>query len=821
MRNDAAHREAARLVGVGRGLDSTAVTVRQFGRSHPFGGPSRDDGLVDHGAVDQGAPGHVTVGHVPVDRGEHRRTLRRATAGSLVLGLTVLSCGWSWAAVVSQDASALATRTLDTRAAAVEDAAEAEIARYTDALGLVAAALGSVGRVDAAAFDTASAPLGAMDLAGATSLAFLAPPVPDDALAAFRASWRARGSTGLELDPATARTTHVFAVLTRPLDGSDQRRTGVDVTGAPAPYAALRTARRSGEVAISDAYQLIIDQELPESERQTSFSVVAPVVRQDRLVGWVLMGLRGRDFLGGVLARAAEGRVDVELMAADTAGVDLSVASVSGGGAGARAEQHRRAIGLTVLQHTWTLEVGASTSALIGDARHRTLAIRVISVVVALLAAGLWWAVASSRARSRAEVAAATRDLALAEAVARRHATLLGTMLETIDQVGVTVVDADGTFLVHSRAARQILGVASEPGVADGSSGQWQQHYGMFALDGTPFDQDEMPLVRALAGEATDDVEMVIRNPAHPQGARIVVSGRPIELGRRRPGALAVYRDVTVERHQQAEQAAFAGMVAHDLKNPLALVLGCLELVGDDVGQLSGPTDVVGTVTVYLAKASAAAARMAGLIDDLLAYTSTGDTPLDLAEVDLGELVRDTLTDVVAGHLAHQRSAGLDPTPPLVHVGDLPVARCDRERMRQVVANLVGNALKYVRPGTRPVVEVTAEVDERRGEVRVFVADRGIGIAPELRTEVLQPFVRTPTTVADQATYPGTGLGLAICERIVERHGGRLELRANPGGGTVAVIDLPAPAPSSPAAGLPQSQGVGRPAAHVAPVASP
>ncbi|MFB9312789.1 ATP-binding protein [Nocardioides plantarum] len=778
---------------------------------------------MDHGAVDQGAPDQITVDRVTVDRVEHRRTLRRAAAGSLVLGLMALSSGFVWAADVSRDASALAGRTLDTRATAVEDAAEAEVARYSDALELVAAALGSVTGVDADAFDTAAAPLDGMDLAGATSLAFLAPPVTDGRLARFQAAWRTRGSTGLELDPVAAETTHVFAVLSRPLDGSSQRRTGVDVVGAPAPYAALREAQRSGRVSISDAYQLIIDQGLPESERQTSFSVVAPVVRHDRLVGWVLMGVRGRDFLGGVLAQAAEGRVDVRLMAADTAGVDLTVAAVSAAdGPGSGADHHRRTIGMTVAQHTWTLEVSASTPALIGNIHYRPLAIRVIAVILALLVAGLWWVVASSRARSRAEIAAATRDLALAEAAARRQATLLDTMLETIDQVGVTVVDADGTFLMHSRAARQILGVETEPVAGDGPEA-WQRHYGIFTLDGAPFAQDEMPLVRALAGEPTDDVEMLIRNATHPQGAQIVVSGRPIELAQQRPGALAFYRDVTADRHQQAEQAAFAGMVAHDLKNPLALVLGCLELVGDGVDQLVGPADVVGTVAVYLDKASAAAARMAGLIDDLLAYTSASDTSLDLADVDLGELVRDALAEVVAGHLATCRSAGREPLAPLVHVGELPTARCDPERMRQVVANLVGNALKYARPGTRPVVEVTAEVDDEHGVTRIFVADRGIGIEPELRTEVLKPFVRTPTTVADQTTYPGTGLGLAICQRIVERHGGRLLLRPNPGGGTVAVIDLPVPDPDPQpgAAGPDHSRRTYRSTAYVDTVASP
>ena len=723
--------------------------------------------------------------------GEQARSVRRAALGAVVLGLLVLSSGWAWAAAVSHDAASLATRTLDTRATAIEEAARQEVQRYSDALDLVAAALGSAASVDATHFDAATAPLTSMDLAGATSLAFIAPPVGDSGLSAFAEDWRSRGSTGLTLETDDARAEHIFPVLSRPLDGSDQRRTGFDLSSVVAPHEALRESQRSGAAAISDAYVLIIDQELPEAERQTSFVVTAPVLSEGRFVGWVLMGLRGQDFLGGVLERAAEGRVDVDLMADDTSGTDLLVASVAGE-AGAAADQQGRVVSLPVAQHTWTLQVAADTQALIGDIRHRPLAIQLISVVIALLAAGLWWAVSTSHARSQAQVRTATRELAWAEAQARRQATLLDTMVEAIDDVGVMVVDADGTFLVHSRAARQILGAD----VADaGAPADWQEHFGVFALDGTPLPEAEMPLVRALGGESTDGVELEIRNPTHPHGVRIAVAGRPFRLEGDRPGALTVFRDVTEERRRQAELSAFTGMVAHDLKNPLALVRGCLELVGDDLPQLSGPPDVVEATALYLVKASAAAGRMSELIDDLLVYTSAADTALEVAVVDLGALVRDTLADIVGGHLAGRRSAGVTVPDPLIHVGDLPVAVCDEERVRQVVANLVGNALKYVEPGTRAVIEVTAELtDDGRG-VRLFVADRGIGVPTHLQAEVLKPFVRSPETTADQTNYPGTGLGLAICRRLVERHGGSLRLQPNPGGGTIAVVELPAPGP--------------------------
>ncbi len=746
------------------------------------------------------------------DRDDEQHTagaLRRAAIGAAVIGLVLLGSGLTWASAVSRQTDGLAGRTLDTRAAAVGDATEAEYQRYADALGLVAAALGAAPRIDATTFDLSTAPLGSMDLAGATSLAFIAPPVDTEGLASFESTWRSRGSTDLTLAPAEDQRRHVFSVFSKPLDGSSQRRTGIDVSGALAPYAALMEAWRSGGVAVSEAYQLIIDQDLPEDQRQTSFTVAAPVMQGERLAGWVLMGLRGQDFLGTVLERAAENRVDVALWADDPAGNDLTVASLSSRAGGtALHDQQTRSLTLPIAQRTWTLDVSSDTAALIGNIRYRTLAIQVISVIISLLAAGLWWAVVSSHARARADVRTATRDLAVAEAAARRHATLLDATMEAVDEIGVTVVDADGTVLVHSPTARRVLGARGLGDVDDDLEVATPQpdDHGVFTLDGEPFPRGDMPLLRALAGEPTEDVEMVVRNAVYPDGVTIAVSGRPFVLDGRRSGALTVFRDVTEERRQQAEQAAFAGMVAHDLKNPLSLVRGCLEIVTDDLPRLTGPPDAMDATSTYLVKAFTAADRMATLIDDLLDYTSAGDAALEVTDVDLGALVRDTITEVVAGHLAGRRPDGTSRPAPLVHVADLPVARCDPDRMRQVFGNLVGNALKYVHPDDRPVIDVAADRGPDGRGVRLYVADRGIGVPAHLRGDVLKPFVRTPATAGDPASYPGTGLGLAICRRVVERHGGTLRLQPNPGGGTVAVVDLPDAGPNrDPGPGQPNS----------------
>jgi signal transduction histidine kinase len=173
-------------------------------------------------------------------------------------------------------------------------------------------------------------------------------------------------------------------------------------------------------------------------------------------------------------------------------------------------------------------------------------------------------------------------------------------------------------------------------------------------------------------------------------------------------------------------------------------------------------------------------ARMAELISDLLEYTAAGDKPLTVEPVDLQTLVADVVT-------ARTNAASVDPDllVPQIYVAPLPPVRADQALLRQVLDNLVGNAIKYTPPGRPARVDVTAS--ECGGVVTVEVADRGIGIPAGQHHAIFGSFHR-----AHAEGYAGTGLGLAICARIVERHGGAISAHDNPGGGTVVRLTLPA-----------------------------
>lgn len=137
------------------------------------------------------------------------------------------------------------------------------------------------------------------------------------------------------------------------------------------------------------------------------------------------------------------------------------------------------------------------------------------------------------------------RSRTRAQADARRHAGLLHAILDSIGD-GVGVVDSSGEFLLHNRAAKDLLGLDDVP-----DPDTWQEHYGLFLPDGTtPFPTEELPLVRAMRGESTDGVDMVLRNPARPDGATISVTGRPLAAAAGVPGgAVAIFRDITERQH--------------------------------------------------------------------------------------------------------------------------------------------------------------------------------------------------------------------------------------------------------------------------------
>jgi signal transduction histidine kinase len=183
---------------------------------------------------------------------------------------------------------------------------------------------------------------------------------------------------------------------------------------------------------------------------------------------------------------------------------------------------------------------------------------------------------------------------------------------------------------------------------------------------------------------------------------------------------------------------------------------------------------------------------MRTLIDDLLTFSRVSTKVQPFAAVDLGEIVRDVVSDL---------ETRVAQTGGRVDLGELPRIAADPMQMRQLFQNLIGNALKFARPGVPPEVTVRAapwaslpvEADPPppTGDgFRITVADNGIGFDPAYAERVFELFQR----LHGRGEYEGTGIGLAIVRKIVQRHGGQINARSREGQGATFVIDLPAAA---------------------------
>jgi signal transduction histidine kinase len=201
------------------------------------------------------------------------------------------------------------------------------------------------------------------------------------------------------------------------------------------------------------------------------------------------------------------------------------------------------------------------------------------------------------------------------------------------------------------------------------------------------------------------------------------------------------------------ELRAFAHTIAHDLRAPLRNVQGYADaLLEDEAGNLSGSGQA------YLARIQVVAQRMDRLVSDLLAYSQLSRAELRLQTVDLGRVLQLALQDLDA----QIRASGAR----IACAAPLPAVLGHEAVLVQVFANLLGNAIKFVAPGVRPEIAVSARLD---GEtVTVDVADNGIGIPADKRERVFDVFER----LHGEDQYAGTGIGLAIVKKGIERLGG-------------------------------------------------
>lgn len=221
----------------------------------------------------------------------------------------------------------------------------------------------------------------------------------------------------------------------------------------------------------------------------------------------------------------------------------------------------------------------------------------------------------------------------------------------------------------------------------------------------------------------------------------------------------------------------FVRIASHDLREPLNTIVQFVGLVEEDHGPVL-PEEA----RHFLRLATRAGARMRTLLDDVVRYArlqnAEGDPP---QPVSLDRTLTE-LRDALAARLA-ATGARLELSP-------LPVVQGHASLLSLLFQNLLSNALKFVPPGRVPQVRVDARIHQ--GQVRVRVADNGIGIEPQHVEQLFQPFRRLHL----RSEFEGSGLGLTISQQIAEAHGGRIEVESVPGDGSVFTVVLPLGGPA-------------------------
>jgi PAS domain S-box-containing protein len=402
----------------------------------------------------------------------------------------------------------------------------------------------------------------------------------------------------------------------------------------------------------------------------------------------------------------------------------------------------------------------------------------------------------SERKQAEERLAGQAKELVQqAEELARSRQALEGQTLmlhSVLDSMaeGLVTADEQGKFVLWNPAAEKILGM----GVTNLPPEKWSEHYGIYEADmTTPFPAEQLPLVRAVHGEATT-TEMFLRNPDLAEGVWIEASGGPLRAkdGTVHGGVVA-FRDITARKAAEheiqrlnddleervtlrtaqleavnKELEAFSYSVSHDLRAPLRHISGFSKMLVEEYHSALDPT-----AQRYLDRIQAGSQEMGRLVDALLNLARVGRRALTLQPTQLNTVVAEVIAILRPECEGRQVEW---------NIAELPLVECDPVLVKQVFQNLLANALKFTgsRGGvdgarattpapTRAVIEVSYK-EEEDGQLVFMVRDNGIGFNMKYADKLFGVFQRLHRA----EDFEGTGIGLATVQRIVQKHGGRV-----------------------------------------------
>jgi PAS domain S-box-containing protein len=378
--------------------------------------------------------------------------------------------------------------------------------------------------------------------------------------------------------------------------------------------------------------------------------------------------------------------------------------------------------------------------------------------------------------RWTAELEASNKALGEEKAALLQERDMLRALIDNLSE-NLFVKDRDCRFIYTNKATAQWFGF-DDPRLLYGKSDIdffSEEHARQAYDDEQRIMETEEPLIdyeeRETWEGAPDTWASTSKFPFHDSDGRVIgIMGISKKITEKKLMEQALQRRTQELARANEELQLFAYVASHDLQEPLRMISSYVQLLAR---RYKDKLDADGQE--FIAFAVDGAARMRGLINDLLAYSRIDTQGKALEPTDCNDLVKEVLVDL---------QVAIRENEALVTHDELPTVAADRTQLRQLFQNLIGNAIKF-RGDEQPAVHLGVEP---HGEEWMFsVRDNGIGFDPKFADRIFAIFQR----LHGREKYPGTGIGLAVCKKIVERHGGRIWAESQPNHGATFYFTLP------------------------------
>jgi len=352
-------------------------------------------------------------------------------------------------------------------------------------------------------------------------------------------------------------------------------------------------------------------------------------------------------------------------------------------------------------------------------------------------------------------------------------------MRSVVDHVvdGIITIDEHGIVDSYNPAAERIFGYAAAEVVGRNVKMLMpdpfqHEHDGYLANYLSSGEAKIIGIGREVVGRRKDGstFPMDLAVSEFPLRGRRYFTGIVRDISERKRAELELRNTAEELARSNLDLEQFAYVASHDLQEPLRAVSGCVQILKKRYqGHLDARADELIDHTV------AGASRMQTLIDDLLTYSRVSTRGRAFEPCDCGVALSQALANLEVAILE---------SGALITHDALPVVKADAAQLAQLLQNLIGNALKFRGPHP-PRIHIAAS--RAKSHWLFSVTDNGIGMQPEYFERIFVIFQRLHT----RTEYPGTGIGLALCKKIVERHGGRIEVKSVLGQGSTFSFTIP------------------------------